>query len=189
MEVIYGLMTFGLPPSAMPMHADGRLKPEINELYLVDRQRIEAEEKRQQQELAKTQKCIDFPGPNDVLLGRGRPYQEYTGNQRLAALVEGQREQYQQAADRFEKTCISLDVVKTIQETQGRFLQRTDEGWEAVTDFLAREKVSHSFRTKTTRLLKPIEMPSFDTPNQAKKIKYDDQLVLNHHQTKGGLDV
>jgi hypothetical protein len=63
-------------------------------------------------------------------------------------------------------------------------LQRKDEGWEEETDLVAREKASHSFRTKTTRLLKAIETPpSFDTPSQAKKIKYDDQLVLNHHQT------
>jgi hypothetical protein len=183
-------MTFGLAPSVMPIHTDGRFNPEVNELYLVDRQKIEAEEKRQQQELAKTQKCIDSPGPNDILLGRGRPYQEYTGNHRLAALVEVQREQYQQAAGRFRKTCISMDVVKMIHGIQGRFLQRTNEGWEAVTDSLAREKVSHSFRTKPTRLLKPIETPLFDTPSQAKKIKYDDQLVINHHQTeKGGFDV
>jgi hypothetical protein len=97
---------------------------------------------------------IEAPGPHDILLGRGRPYQEYEGNQILATLIDQYREEYQ-ASDRFGKTCISKMVVQMIKTQKGaRFLQRAlDDShfWVEVSDAVAREKISHSFRTKNKR--------------------------------------
>jgi hypothetical protein len=59
-------------------------------------------------------------GPRDVLLGRGRPFHECSGNQRVARIVD----LYQKAMEHLETMCLSTDVVQRIQELGGRFLQR-----------------------------------------------------------------
>jgi hypothetical protein len=172
-EVQYDLMTFGIPMSVIPINPDGSLKKELNERYLRERRKKEADFKRQEDIDAKR---IHYPLPHDVLLGRGRPYQEYAGNQRLAMVVELHRGKYQQAAKRFEKTCTSLDVVKSIQESNGRFLHRTPEGWEEVSDLVARDKVSHSFRTKPVKLGKSSSADRASSEiitSKSKRIRYD----------------
>ena len=103
---------------------------------------------------AAVKKKIEFPTNRDILLGRGRPYQEYPGNVALSEIIEPHRQQYQ-SANRFDKTCISKMVVQIVKEQLGaRFLQRAGEDsdeWQEVADSVAREKVSHGFRTKTRR--------------------------------------
>lgn len=178
--------------------ADGTLKPDLYDRYLKERKEKEEQWQIEQAEEERKTGHVLYPLPNDVILGRGRPYQEYVGNQKLARIVERYRMAYQRAADRFEKTCISMDVVKSVYASGGRFLQKrpmsipkntqsdiTDnnndttninsnsnsnnnknnnkkntnddhekeiigEYWEIVPDNVAREKVSHSFRTKTS---------------------------------------
>jgi hypothetical protein len=96
-------------------------------------------------------------------------------------VVDLHRDKYQQATERFDKTCISLDVVKTTQESKGRFLQRTPEGWEEVSDVVARDKVSHSLRLKPLRLGKPSStnpVPLMKIINsKSKRIRYDEELL------------
>lgn len=162
LEVQYALMTFGIPMKSIPIRDDGTLKPEINEQYLRERQIKDKEFRRREEDESLRGGVILYPNLNDVLLGRGRPFQQYAGNQRLNRMVDAHREQYQRIIDRFEKTCLSMDIVKLVQESGGRFLQRTQHGWERVTDFVAREKVSHSFRTK----------PSSSTSSLASSVMY-----------------
>ena len=90
---------------------------------------------------------VEYPSSNDVLLGRGRPFQVW--NCHLSELIKMHRERYEGAPSRFEKTCISIDIVKTVKSTGGRFLQRSQDegGWVEVSDDVAREKVSCGFRT------------------------------------------
>ena len=88
-----------------------------------------------------------YPSEKDVLFGRGRPYQEYPGNQHLYHLVKIQKDHYRLAEERLDKLCISAHVVKAIQESGGRFLRRvTSEGWVEVTDAEARQKVVKALR-------------------------------------------
>jgi hypothetical protein len=89
-----------------------------------------------------------YPNPNDVLVGRGRPYREYSGNQRWSRLIDALLEKHHRSADRFAKTCITMDVVKTVHERGGRFLSRTSTGWEVLDDLTAREKTASGFRTR-----------------------------------------
>ena len=147
-EAQYALLTFGIPVAALPIHKDGSLVDKISQNYITERRSIEAI-RAQQQNLPK--KYVDYPSFNDILLGRGRPYQEYCGNQILMNLVEDERQYYQSVTDKFEKTCVTMSIVSKIKnDIGGKFLQRTSEGWEVVTDTVAREKVSHTFRTKTS---------------------------------------
>jgi len=92
-----------------------------------------------------------YPTNADVVLGRGRPYQEYVGNVRLAELVDQVRNKYLATTNRLEKTFLTMKIYNKIAQEGGYFLQRVDDGWEVVDDSVARGKISHCFRTKTVR--------------------------------------
>lgn len=139
-------MTFGIPKDYLPIDGQGRLREEFIRSFL---------DKRKEIELAYQEECagrIDFPTKQDILLGRGKPYQEYSGNLLLALVIDTRRDEYNKGG-RFEKTCISMDIAKTLKDRGVRFLQRDEAsgGWTEADDVIAREKVSSGFRTKTRR--------------------------------------
>jgi hypothetical protein len=167
-------MTFGIPIASVNL--EGPLKAEVYEQHVQERLKKEFEWRLREEE-GRPKDCIAYPRTTDVVLGRGRPYQDYSGNQRLARTIDSYREQYSQANDTFEKTCITMNVVKRIHELKGRFLQRTSDGWKEASDDVARAKVSQAFRTKPTRSkVSPSDSPppsekTFGSP-QAKRIRY-----------------
>ena len=99
---------------------------------------------------------IPYPQPQDVLVGRGCPYQNFSGNQMLSHIIDTQYlETYRtQPTDRFGRTCLFMDVVKTVQTKMGgRFLERIEnKGWMIVSDKVARDKVSSAFRSKVQKI-------------------------------------
>ena len=67
---------------------------------------------------------------SQVLLGRGKPFQNHWGNIQMVKLLEERQEEYINA-DRFQKTCLSWEIVQKIQtEMNGRFLEKTDSSDE-----------------------------------------------------------
>ena len=70
------------------------------------------------------EKRILKPGPNDVLLGRGKQYQDHSGNVQLVQMVERYRRRYHASTSNIEKTCINQLIVQMIHEKNGRFLER-----------------------------------------------------------------
>ena len=107
--------------------------------------------RQEQKQRERTKNMYDIPKPVDVLLGRGRPFQDYLGNIRLAQLVEDKRNNYQ-LADKHEKT-----------------------GWKEVSDLVAPDKVSQTFCTKFATInTKKLDEASnsYDT-NPSKRIWYD----------------
>lgn len=68
---------------------------------------------------------------NDVLMGRGSPSAEYSGNLRFRQLVIDRREDYLKCTRRNEKHRISMDIIDTIHQRGGRFLQRITTMQEA----------------------------------------------------------
>mmetsp|Transcript_9341 Transcript_9341/g.23245 ORF Transcript_9341/g.23245 Transcript_9341/m.23245 type:complete len:592 (+) Transcript_9341:191-1966(+) len=93
-----------------------------------------------------------LPRPNDVLLGRGRPFQLYSGNLALTTKIDENKPRYATAKKMYKKT-ITIEIVESIHNGGGRFLKKVsnDEScnmdWEEVDFETARLKVSHSFRT------------------------------------------
>ena len=88
------------------------------------------------------------PGPNDVLLQRGR--KSTPGYTRFAELVTRYYKQYENA-ERLEKVVVADMVVARIGESGGRFLRarRRSNGeyqWEEVDKDSARTKVTNAFR-------------------------------------------
>jgi hypothetical protein len=91
--------------------------------------------------------CNILPKPQDVLLGRGRPFQEFPGNMALNDALDNHRQAYKQATSRRGKTNLSQKILQDIQRKGGRFLkQQGGDHWVIVTDLVAREKIAHGFR-------------------------------------------
>ena len=70
------------------------------------------------------EKRIYKPGPDDVLLGRGKQYQDHSGNVQLVKLVERYRRSYHASTNNVDKTCINQLIVQMIHEKGGKFLER-----------------------------------------------------------------
>jgi hypothetical protein len=93
---------------------------------------------------------ITEAGQNDVLFGRGKPFQFFPGNLYLHKLTDLHRKEYSQAA-RHDKNTIADRIIRIIKAKSGRFLKREHEGedyWVAVTDTVSRAKVAHILRGK-----------------------------------------
>eukprot|EP00339_Tiarina_fusa_P009765 CAMPEP_0117014084 /NCGR_PEP_ID=MMETSP0472-20121206/11499_1 /TAXON_ID=693140 ORGANISM="Tiarina fusus, Strain LIS" /NCGR_SAMPLE_ID=MMETSP0472 /ASSEMBLY_ACC=CAM_ASM_000603 /LENGTH=456 /DNA_ID=CAMNT_0004717569 /DNA_START=74 /DNA_END=1444 /DNA_ORIENTATION=- len=149
LEMQYSLMTFGIVCHYLFRSAEGDGKRELfHQQHIQRRREIEREMEQNSRMEEEASGIILHPQPHDVLVGRGRPYQEYTGNQRLSRLVEAQSYRYRNTEDRFEKSCIILESVKMVQNSNGRFLQKTSGGWKLATDKVAREKTCSAFRFK-----------------------------------------
>ena len=176
MECQYTLMGYGITQNSLPIDADGKLKKERPLEYIEKRRRIETQRAQDDEERRATfmeevmsaagntsnndidpdSNVYEAPEPNDILLGRGRPYQEYSGNLMLADLIDKERPRYQ-GSNRSGKTKISREVLRIIkEELHGKFLKKDETTglWIEQSDEVAREKISHSFRTWTAKMKK-----------------------------------
>jgi hypothetical protein len=142
-------MTFGIQQTKLPVDQNGIMNWTSFRNSIEQRRMIEEERKRE--DISST--TILSPMKFDVLLGRGRPNQEFPGNVRLAVIIDMHRSQYQ-SAKRGGKTGTCEEIVSLIKNSGGRFLKRQEgshHSWVEVSDSVAVEKVSHGFRTKTKR--------------------------------------
>ena len=114
------------------------------------------------------------PTQNDILCGRGRPFQCHYGNLEFHKLVGEHRDMYSRAR-RARKPEIAQELVQMIKSGKrgppGRFLKRNNlaQGWMEVSDEVAQEKVSHALRDKPTR-----RKLSKSKKSEAKKRQYDE---------------
>lgn len=123
----------------MPITEDGDPKTKTHRQWLKSRQ--------QQEENHSLQNIIVIPGRLDVLFGRGKPIQGHFGNLRYHALLDHYQHAYEQAK-KFDKMDIAKATVDQVHEYFGRFLKQEAAGWIEVDDNVARDKVSHAFRTR-----------------------------------------
>jgi hypothetical protein len=140
LECQYALLSFGIPDTA-PFDTRGEIQTENLLQYI---------EKRKEKESQMIHTDVYCPSDNDVLLGRGKPFQEWPGNIQLSNIIDMHRKPYNES-DRAQKTAISRDVVQIIKGLNGRFLQlnKATGHWEEFSDAVAREKVGSGFRKKT----------------------------------------
>ena len=107
---------------------------------------------------AQNTRSVDAPpGPFDVLSGRGRPFIDHPGNDRMRTIVEAYKAKYK-AAEKQEKTQITKEVVEIIKnggEEKGRFLKQQSNGkdapWFEVSTKEAHKKVGHRLRDDKTK--------------------------------------
>lgn len=65
--------------------------------------------------------------PFDVLMGRGAPHADYTGNTRLRDIVRDRRLEYVAARQHKEKNRIAGEIIGAVHEACGRFLNKIDD--------------------------------------------------------------
>lgn len=139
-ECQYALMTFGISKSAIPVDNDGELQ--IGDFLKTLELHMQQERVQYQRMMASMNDFnILFPRTEDVLLGRGRPYQSYVGNRKLADSIDQRRSEYR-SSGKAKKTEMTLSLVHEIKQLGGRFLKKSNDGkfWMVVEDEIAREK-------------------------------------------------
>jgi hypothetical protein len=99
-----------------------------------------------------TSNAVLSPTPNDVLFGRGKAIKEHPANIVLYRLV-GERMLEYEMSSKWEKTVTSSEIMAMIKERHGRFLKMEGNHWVEVDSEVAREKVSHVFRSQRRRLI------------------------------------
>jgi hypothetical protein len=72
-------------------------------------------------------------GPNDILLGRGRPSVDYEGNIRFRALVNSRLHEYDDSGRKGSKDDVAKRVVEEIERLGGRFLRRAETATASTT--------------------------------------------------------
>ena len=134
-------MTLGVPNHLIPLTSDYKLKTKNHLDYLAMRKVAEDFAVGIGGPMATT----DLPANVDVLLGKGKPIQEFRGNLRLSAIIDDYTGQYD-AKSKAEKTALAAEMVQKVKASLGRFLSKESGTWMEVSDDLARDKVSHMFR-------------------------------------------
>lgn len=137
-------MSFGITPDMLPFDRRGNFST-VQFMEYLEQRRIEEEAARKKE--AATGKIL-FPNSKDVLMGRGRPFQQFVGNLDLAKIVAKHQVEYNES-ERNSKTKLTRRLVQVIKDGNGRFLKRDgipDGGWVEVDDAQSREKIAHAFR-------------------------------------------
>ena len=111
------------------MAMDGNLKVDNHLKHLKELKIMEDKEEAEKKKLISATKIVDYPLSTDIVLGRGKPFHTFSGNVRLANLVEKHRAVYQKSS-RSEKTAISNEMLEIVKNWNGRFLKRADENNE-----------------------------------------------------------
>ncbi|KAL3935257.1 MAG: hypothetical protein SGBAC_009186 [Bacillariaceae sp.] len=139
-ECLASLQTHGIHPSIMPITIDG--KPAY-----VDSYQLSLRQRRRRERLSKPRRQKIFvPSEDDVLLGKGAPTQNFSGNQRLRSLVLACQKRYEKTPKGL-KNAIAQEIVTTVNQSSGMFLKRDGDTWIAADNTTAREKVSALFRS------------------------------------------
>jgi len=136
------MMTFGISEKGLPMTYEGEIKNAYHQKWLA-RQRA----KEQAIRLGTWKGGIDLPIPHDILLGRGRTFQDFSGNVRMRHAVVARLETYIESNKAGKQECFN-QIFNEIKNKRGRFLTRRPDGfWEEVTEEVAKSKIAVAFRT------------------------------------------
>lgn len=128
LEVLQG---HGINPTCIPINDKGEMTDLVEE-----RQRIEAQRRYERLNFP-LRSSFYVPFSQDVLLGKGTPFQNFPGDQ---------YKNYDKA-QRAEKKVITMGIVDTIRQGGGLFLKQDGDKWIRVEDEVARLKVTAAFRT------------------------------------------
>jgi hypothetical protein len=111
-----------------------------------------------------------LPTQFDVLFGRGK-VKDHPGNIRLHKVIDNMRSRYE-LAEKWEKTVIAEEIIAIIKDASGRFLKVEGDGWVEVDMEVAREKVSHTFRSRRRpKALATMSDPQWDVKKKKRRKK------------------
>jgi hypothetical protein len=150
-------LSFGLPSQFLPFTTEHELKTATHKKWV--QRRIIKEQEVQRHGVFSS---IDLPHRDDILIAKGKPFQNYPGNQRLLELVQDHHDEYNQAHPRGGRTAVARELIHEMLYPsclRGRmsndgvpFLKRREDKfnsgwWEVVTkEDLLIDKVCNTFR-------------------------------------------
>jgi hypothetical protein len=134
------LQSFGIPANLIPLNADGSVSSKEHHV-----QQMEKRRKLERQEYQVT--TIMIPCSFDILVGKGRPFQDHPGNIELRDWIRTHQYSYE-LAQNYEKKKIVQSVIKMVRSKGGRFLKDDGGYWMEVSEEVAHAKVGHLFRDR-----------------------------------------
>ena len=123
-ELMYSLLSYGIPVDLLPLSESGAIKKTTLNRWIA---RCIARDL--QLSYGGVFSGVDLPTRNDVLMGKGKPIQLHPGNVNLRLLVEDYIDEYQDANLSLDKMSIVYKVISMIHARHGRFLQKDHDGW------------------------------------------------------------
>jgi hypothetical protein len=110
---------------------------------------------------------------NDVLCGRGLPFQNHYGNLRMHRIIDSFRQRYLESSRR-EKHDVIKETIKEVKHGGARFLKRSEDdgetsSWLEVKYTYAYEKVSHALRCKHRKAEQSSSSQSLQSESQASR--------------------
>jgi hypothetical protein len=132
LECTYALKSFGLPTSLLPFTDESELKIDNHKKWI--KRRIVKEHVLARGEIFS---CIELPHGNDILLGKGKPFQNHLGNQRLQDLAHAYLDEYNQANSKGGKTDVALKILQELVHPSGggpfggHLLKHWEDEWKS----------------------------------------------------------
>ena len=146
LECKCALQSFGIPANLIPISTDGTITSKDFHVTQMEKRR-----KYERQEYQVT--TVMIPGSFDILVGKGKPFQEHIGNIQLRAWIDQRQAKYL-AAMKLEKKAFVLDIIDAVRARGGRFLKDDGGYWVEVNEEVAMAKVGHLFRDKKVKRMK-----------------------------------
>eukprot|EP00533_Pseudo-nitzschia_delicatissima_P013490 CAMPEP_0197264794 /NCGR_PEP_ID=MMETSP1432-20130617/2004_1 /TAXON_ID=44447 /ORGANISM="Pseudo-nitzschia delicatissima, Strain UNC1205" /LENGTH=568 /DNA_ID=CAMNT_0042729467 /DNA_START=55 /DNA_END=1761 /DNA_ORIENTATION=+ len=145
-ELLYKLSSFGVPADLMPVSCTGKVKT-ANHSAFCNVQRARQRLQNGRGSIA-AEAIVECPRSEDVVFKKGPGYRNNPGNTYFRSLVEKYGDAHQ-LADKEEKYQITLRIVESIEEINGRFLEwsKPRKLWLVNTDrSQTRSKVASSIK-------------------------------------------
>jgi len=115
----------------------------------------------------------------DILCGRSKLSHRHKGNKRFRIIIEMNRERYQNASNRADKTRITSDIIDLIRGASGRFLKWDTTGrcWNEASEDYTREKVSHALRSAKPALPRDYKRKKRDNSNKLDEFSVENNEI------------
>ena len=151
-ECHYSLMSYGIPTNEIPVGTDGKVKTSNHSKWVRLRKAKERIINRDPSAGKLRFDLIALPSRHDVLLGRGKPFQDFRGNRQFHEFLTSFQDDYDNATYK-NKLLLCKQLVSQYQKdvTGAHFLRQEEQTgwWVAVTDTdLVAKKVAHIFRNR-----------------------------------------
>lgn len=131
---------------------------------------------------------VDRINAEDVFCGKDRQSHTHPGNQVFRSLILDNREEYQNATMREQKTRITTSIIERVHLNGGRFVKFDEDtsSWFEVNKAYAHDKVSHALRSaKDPRLRKtrkprptPVAAPTDAEVNYFQALLADQERIF-----------
>ncbi|CAJ1965029.1 unnamed protein product [Cylindrotheca closterium] len=139
-ECLQHLRRHGIDPACIPVNEKGQSTDHLEYCLRLEQQR------KHERLNYPLRHSIGVPFPQDVLLGKGTPFQNHPGNSNLRQVVSDRYKEYEKAQKGLKKV-IAKEIVDAIRGNGGLFLKQDGKKWIPVNGEVAVLKVSAAFRT------------------------------------------